>query len=89
MLARAAKISPGITCVAEADESSEATEAEPPRIKLPSCDAAAATEMVRKDRTSFMVVGNILLSMVCMLRGQICCCNERFGRFMARFGVHC
>jgi len=61
LLARAAKISPGITCVAEAAESSEATEAEPPRIKLPSCDAAAATEMVRKDRTSFMVVGNIFV----------------------------
>ena len=82
MLARPAKMSPGMTCVVEAAESSEAAEAEPPRIKLPSCEAAAATEMVTKDRTSFMV-GGIYLSMVCMLRGQICCCNERLVRFMA------
>jgi len=71
LLARPAKISPGITCVAAAAESSEATEAEPPRIKLPSCDAAAATEMVRKDRTSFMVVGNIFVDGVYVERTNL------------------
>eukprot|EP00984_Skeletonema_dohrnii_P004372 scaffold1560_cov146-Skeletonema_dohrnii-CCMP3373.AAC.7 len=47
-------MSSGTTRVAAAAESS--AEVPPPRIKLPSCDAAATeTEMATKDRTSFMV----------------------------------
>ncbi len=54
-------MSSGILCIAVAAESSEGGEAEePPRIwlplPLPSCEAAAAREMVTKERTSFMMM---------------------------------
>ena len=57
---RPAKRSSGIWCVAAATaESSEGVEAEePPRIKLPSCEAAAAMEMARKERTIFMMISS-------------------------------
>ena len=54
-MARPAKMSVGTSCVAVAAELS----AVEPRMKLPSGEAAAAMEMVTKERTSFMMIGDV------------------------------
>ena len=59
-------MSVGTSCVAVAEELSAAE----PRIKVPSCEAAAAIEMVTKERTSFMMIGDadmiVFVDMVCL-----------------------
>ncbi len=66
---RPANRSSGIWCVATSAEASEGEEAEElPRIKLPSCEAAAAMEMATKERTSFMMM--TIMSILCVFAGQ-------------------
>lgn len=75
---RPAKRSSGIWCVATSAEASEGEEAdELPRIKLPSCEAAAAMEMPTKDRKSFMMIkSRYFVDDVYACRTIICYCND-------------